>query len=121
MLTNNFALYGMRIFAEIGRDILFFPLWWYTRGLFNVVNAQINFIKDRQKSLALLVWIKNIFKPMYGQYDWQGMLISIFMRLVQIVFRSIFLFFWMIIAVVVVLAWVVLPVFVLYEMFFQLL
>lgn len=121
MLTNNFALYGMKIFAEIGRDILFFPIWWYTRGLFNVVNSQINFIKNRQKALALLVWVKNIFKPMYGQNDWQGILISIFIRLIQIIFRSLMLFFWVLIAIFAVLVWIALPIFVIYEIFFQIL
>lgn len=119
MLTNNFALYGAKIFAEIGRDIIFFPFWWYTRGLANTVNAQIEFLKNRQKSLGLFVWMKNLFKPMYGQRDWQGVLISIFMRFFQIIFRSIAMIFWVIIAVVLVAAWVALPVFVIFEIFFQ--
>ena len=54
--------------------------------------------------MAISVWIKNIFVPMFGQNDWQSRLISIFMRSVQIVGRSIGL---VIIAVAVALALVV--------------
>lgn len=46
-------------------------------------------IASYAKSLALRVWIKNLFVPMYGMYDWQSRLISFFMRLAQIVFRGI--------------------------------
>jgi hypothetical protein len=45
-------------------------------------------------SLSLGVWLKNIFVPMYGQRDWESRLISVFMRSVQIVFRSLGLFIW---------------------------
>lgn len=119
MLTNNFAMYGMKIFVEIGRDVLFFPLWWYTRGLVNIIKAQINFVSNRQKSLALFVWIKNIFKPMYGQRDWQGILISIFIRLIQIFFRSIMMIFWVLITILLIIVWIALPLVVVFEIFFQ--
>jgi len=120
MFTNNFALYGVKVFAGIGQGILYFPLWWYTRGLLNAVSAQIKFIKDCQKSLALFVWIRNIFTPMYGQRDWQGVLISIFMRIVQIFFRSIIMIICILIAISLLLVWVFLPILALYQVFFQL-
>ena len=86
MMTNNFATYSIKILGEIGKDIFYFPVWWYSRGLLIMINGILTFVRDREKSLALLVWIKNIHKPMYGQYDWQGVLISVFMRIIQILF-----------------------------------
>ncbi len=109
-----------KIISEAGRDILLFPLWWYTRGLLLFIRQLLFFMQNREKSLALLVWIKNIHRPMYGQYDWQGKLISFFMRLVQIIFRSIIMLFWLITALAALLFWVVLPFFVIYEIIFQL-
>lgn len=35
------------------------------------------------------IWLKNFFVPMYGQYDWTGRLISVFMRLVILIGRFI--------------------------------
>src|SRR3989338_2734955 len=95
-MSNSFIFYSLQILTELAWDVLYFPLWWYTRGFLNLLMSLLNFLSDKQKSLALLVWLKNIFRPMYAQYDWQGMLISFFMRLVQIIFRSIFMLFWVI-------------------------
>ena len=120
MVNNNLALYSVRILAEIGRDILMFPVWWYGRGLLRLIQNLIQFLKNRQKSLALVVWIKNLFRPMYGQKDWQGKLISFFMRLAQIFFRSIIMLFYFFIAILVLIFWLVLPVFIIYEIIFQL-
>ncbi|MDP3043491.1 MAG: hypothetical protein Q8N21_03740 [bacterium] len=120
MLTNNFAVYGVKILAELARDIVFFPLWWYSKGLVQLLLKLKVFLKNREKSLALLVWIKNIHKPMYGQYDWQGMLISFFMRLFQIIVRGIAMLFWLVVAFVFFWIWVLLPLFVIYEIVYQL-
>ncbi|MBU4347740.1 hypothetical protein KJ586_03045 [Patescibacteria group bacterium] len=120
MLTNNFAVYGVKILAELARDIVFFPLWWYSKGLVQLLLKLKVFLKNREKSLALLVWIKNIHKPMYGQYDWQGMLISFFMRLFQIIVRGIAMLFWLAAAFIFFWIWVLLPIFVMYEIVYQL-
>ena len=119
-MTNNFALYGAKILGEIGRDILYFPVWWYTRGLMLFFKKLVVFLRNREKSLALLVWIKNIHRPMYGQHDWQGMLISFFMRAAQIIIRSIAMLFWLIVAVAVFCFWLALPILAIYEIIFQL-
>ncbi|MDP2708720.1 MAG: hypothetical protein Q8O93_01535 [bacterium] len=119
-MSNSFVFYSLQILAELAWDILYFPAWWYSRGLLNLLAGLYDFLADKQKSLALLVWLKNIFRPMYGQYDWQGMLISFFMRLVQIIFRSVILLFWLMLCLAVVIFWLVLPPFVIYEIIFQL-
>ena len=118
-MSNSFLFYSLQILTELIRDVLYFPLWWYGRGLISLVKSVLNFLNDKQKSLALYVWIKNIFRPMYAQYDWQGMLISFFMRLVQIIFRSIAMLFWLIVSLAVVIFWLALPLVVIYEIIFQ--
>ncbi|PLX20744.1 hypothetical protein C0584_04850 [Candidatus Parcubacteria bacterium] len=119
MISNNFALFTVKIFTELIGDILYFPLWWYTRGFLGVLESQFNFLKNREKGLALGVWIKNIFKPMFGQNDWQGVLISIIMRIVQIIFRSIVMVFWLSLSVFVILFWLLMPLIALYQIIFQ--
>lgn len=120
MMTNNFVLYGAKILGEITRDIIFFPLWWYSRGLAQTVKSFLSFLDNRQRSLALLVWVKNIFTPMYGQTDWQGRLISVFIRIVQIIFRSIMMLFWVVLVVGALLVWLITPIFVGYQIIYQL-
>jgi len=119
-MTNNFAIYSIKIIVEIFKDILMFPFWWYSRGLINTFLKLVNFIKNKEKVLGISIWIKNIFRPMYGQTDWQGKLISIFIRLMQIIFRSIVLLFWILIVVILLVCWIALPIVIIYEIFFQL-
>jgi hypothetical protein len=120
MINNNFVLYGAKIAGELGRDVLMFPVWWYTRGLLQLFASLLLFLKNREKSLALFIWIKNVFRPMYGQTDWQGKLISIGMRIIQIIFRSLVMLFWLLITALILIFWVSLPLIVIYEIFFQL-
>lgn len=118
-MSNSFIFYSLQILAELVRDVLYFPLWWYSRGFFNLLLGVKNFLADKEKSLALLIWLKNIFKPMYAQHDFAGMLISFFMRSVQIFFRSLIMIFWLILCLAVIAAWLALPIFVIYEIIFQ--
>jgi len=120
MIQNNQFLYSLKIVGEIFKNILFFPFWWYTRGLFSFIEREISFLNSQQKSLALMVWVKNIHKPMFGQTDWQGRFISFFMRLFQIIIRGMVMVFWILFTFTLIATWTILPVFVGYEIIFQL-
>ncbi|MDD5031758.1 MAG: hypothetical protein PHR36_01800 [Patescibacteria group bacterium] len=120
MLTNNFGLYAGKILVDLVGDIIYFPLWWYSRGLKQTLIKLKNFLANKEKSLALFVWIKNIFRPMYAQYDWAGILISFFVRLFQIVVRGIFMLFWLVLAILAFGLWLILPILSVYEIIFQL-
>ena len=76
------------VFKDVLLDIFMFPVWWYSRGLLLMLRWCGQTLKGYAKYLAISVWMKNIFVPMFGQNDWQSRLISIFMRSVQIVARS---------------------------------
>lgn len=119
MVNNNFIIQSFKILGELGRDLLYFPVWWYSMGLWETIKRLLNFVYNRQKALALLVWIKNIHRPMYGQYDWQGRLISFAVRFVQIIARSIILLFWTLIALAVLLVWLALPPFIIFQIIIQ--
>lgn len=119
MIQNNFTLYFFQICTELITDVLVFPVWWYTRGFWQWGKALLKFVRDREKGVMLLVWVKNIFRPMYGQTDWQGKLISFAVRLVQIVFRGFLMSCWIMLALLLFLAWPILPLFVIYEIIFQ--
>ena len=120
MFTHSSTAYGAKILIELVRDIIYFPLWWYYGGLKQVILTLKNFLIDRERSLALFVWIKNIHRPMYGQYDWQGRLISFFMRLIQIIVRAIIMLFWLAVAIAALGLWLILPALIIYEIILQL-
>jgi hypothetical protein len=116
--SSNQTLLG--IFIDILKDIVFFPFWWYSQGLIKTAKKLTGFVADKEKSLALFVWVKNLFVPMYGQRDFQGFIISFFIRLIQIIFRSFMLFFWTSFALALFLAWIILPATAIYEIAMQL-
>ena len=76
------------VFRDIFLDIILFPVWWYSRGLVLMLEGCLATLQGYAKYMAVGVWMKNIFVPMFGTSDWQSRLISVFMRSVQIVGRS---------------------------------
>lgn len=120
MQSFNITATGSKIFFEIILDILYLPVWWYTKGLLQILIFLNKFLSNHQKALGLSVWVKNIFRPMYGQNDFAGALISFIIRVFQILVRSIGMAFWLLVALIILLFWVLLPIAVYYEISFQL-
>ena len=109
MLKANFFSYFSIIILEFLAKILYFPLWWYGVGLIKKSKSLFYFIKAKEEELGLGVWAKNILVPMYGQRDFTGRAISFFVRLVQVIFRTILLSVWFILALSVLLIWLFFP------------
>ena len=102
------------IFQRLGLEFLFhiikLPVWWYSAGLWHAITVAREAIGLGNGYLAPGLWLKNIFVPMFGQSDWQGRIMSFFMRLVNVVIRGFLLLFWFIIVAVIFLVWLLLPV-----------
>ncbi len=73
-------------------SVLHFPIWWYTEGFVEAARWSWRGLNYRWRSAGLTVWLQNLFVPMYGQYDWSGRAISLFMRIVVLIFRLISIF-----------------------------
>ena len=59
--------------------------------------------------LAQGLWLRNLFVPMFGQVDWQGRIVSFFMRLINAIIRGIILFLWLIVIFIFFLVWILAP------------
>ena len=103
-----------RLTVEFFLDILYFPIWWYTSGVKRAALAAWHMFQEGNISLAPGLWLRHIFTPMFGQTDWQGRIMSFFMRVVNIIGRSIALFVWIIVCLMVFSLWLVWPVFVVF-------
>jgi hypothetical protein len=119
MIRDNLGLYGGKIVFNLMKDIIYFPIWWYSRGLKQLLEKLKDFLVNKERSLALFVWVKNIFRPMYSQYDWLGIIISFFVRLVQIIFRGAIFIFWLVFSLAIFIFWLLLPILSIYELIFQ--
>lgn len=109
-MTFMFFLVLQRIFLGALLDILYFPVWWYVGGAKHAVVWCWQFFQSGNRILAPALWLKNIFVPMYGQYDWQGRIISFLVRSAQIFTRSLTLAVWLVFCWALFLIWLAMPV-----------
>lgn len=113
-------LFG-KLVTQFFLDIFYFPLWWYSVGVKNMARVCLGLVDDGNANLAPGLWLKNIFVPMFGQRDWQGRIMSFFMRLVNVIARGFGLGIWIFLVFLFFLLWIVLPLFVLYFLLHSLL
>ena len=113
-----FLLVFQKLILDLVLDIIYFPVWWYTGGLKFIIQKCWEIFLSGNARLAPGLWLKNIFVPMFGQWDWEGRIISFFMRLVQIIGRSIALLFWMIFVLAIFWFWLILPIIIFQGIFF---
>ncbi len=102
------------VFKDILLDILRFPIWWYTAGVKRAWKFFIRQSKVGLQAVALKIWFKNLFRPMFGDYSRSGRLISFFVRLVEIFFRTIVFLIWIIVSFILFILWLALPPFVIF-------
>ena len=120
MVKKNPFFAFLTAVGEVAFTIIYFPFWWYSVGFIRFLRSLGGFLRNREESLAWFVWVKNIFRPMYGQGDFAGRLISFVMRLIQIIFRGVALIFFVLVAFILAVVWLALPPLVLAFIFLQL-
>jgi hypothetical protein len=108
MMQRSGALARL-VFVDLIGSVLWFPIWWYTKGLTKFISWCYEGLLYRYKQYAFRVWIKNFFVPMYAQYDWTGRLISIGMRFFVILGRGIAIFIEALAYLFLVLCWCLVP------------
>ena len=110
MKTNNFPLNLIKYTViDLIKHLLYCLLWWYTSGFLITLKHIGARILVVWHSLALQVWFKNIFRPMYGQYDTASRIISFFMRMIQIIVRMIIMIIITILLILLIGIYLVLP------------
>jgi hypothetical protein len=88
MASSTIGLAARYFFGDSIGGVLRFPLWWYTRGLaFAAARASASVV-HASRSLALGVWVRNLFVPMYGETGTEGRAISFFVRLAMVGLRG---------------------------------
>jgi len=96
---------------ELLGSVVRFPVWWYGSGLLGMIDWAWQGLVFRWRSYAIALWFRNLFVPMYGQYDLTGRLVSVFMRLIMIIGRCFAVVIEALIYVLVLCFWLVAPIF----------
>ncbi|MFA6098195.1 MAG: hypothetical protein WCV50_01860 [Patescibacteria group bacterium] len=121
-MSDNILLATLKYIAfEILWDIIYFPIWWYTKGLARMANYCLNSARFHlYRRVALGIWMKNMFRPMYGDYTREGRIISFFMRMVVLFWKLLSTVLWFIVLLLIFIMWIILPLAVIYYLLFQL-
>ncbi len=94
---------------ELFKEVIYFPIWWYTQGLKRHLLFIWRSIVNLNRNLSLGLMLKNIGKPMFGQYDREGRIISFFMRLILLISRTFVFVLFSLFYFILLAAWPVLP------------
>lgn len=100
------------------KDVLFFPVWWYSFGVRNVFNWALKSSANLARRLAFVILLRNLFRPLYGDYSKVGLVIGFIFRIVYFVIISIVQLIGMAFLFLLVLLWLALPVLSLYLIIF---
>jgi len=98
-----------RLSVEVLLDFLYFPLWWYTAGARQALLWCVDRLHDGNDHMSPGLWLKNMFVPMYGQTDWQGRFMSFFVRLMNVIARTIGLVIWSVVILCGFFVWIAIP------------
>ncbi|MFA6466798.1 MAG: hypothetical protein WCV71_02995 [Patescibacteria group bacterium] len=117
-MTQNIIIQASKILLiDLIGEILYFPIWWYSQGLKRTVLYVFNSIKNTNRNLAVGLMFKSLFKPMFGQYDREGRIISFFFRLILTFARSIVFLILLCLYLLMIVFWIFLPVLVVWGIF----
>lgn len=81
------------IFFDLLKEIIYFPLWWYSRGIKRYWQWAWEGILRAEDILAFWIVVRNIYRPLYGDYSFIGVLIGPLIRLFWLSFVGAAMFF----------------------------
>lgn len=120
-MGNNIFFSALKyVIVDVILNVLYFPVWWYTKGLFKIGFFIVNEIKEYANRLSIPILFKNLFTPMFGQYDIGGRIISFFVRIAQFFVLLAFMIIWVILLIILFLFWALFPIVVVYYILFHL-
>ncbi len=97
-----------QLFLELLADLWRFPWWWYSGGAKLVGLWCWNGFSETRARLAIGLFVRYLFTPMYQDYTIQGRFISFFMRLFLLIVKLVRLAFSAVWHALVFLIWLVL-------------
>lgn len=107
------------IFGEVLGDLVYAPAWWYSRGLVWFLGRLRDRLVSFERNLGIGFWIHTLGRPMYGQYDIAGKIISFLMRIAVLIFRIILFVFYCLWLLILLALWILVPPIVIWQIVSQ--
>lgn len=110
----------MQPVVNVLKSLLYFPIWWYGKGLVRIAQSIVVQAHELVHTLNLGVLARFLFTPMYGLTDFWSRAISFPVRVVHFLLLSTFALIYIMWLIVLLLGWILLPVFIIYNIGYQL-
>lgn len=107
------------VFKDVLFDVFRFPIWWYTTGTANAARFTWQEFLSILNRLSISILVRNLGKPMYGDYSKSGRIISFFVRIIVFIFRFAGMMIWTLVLLAGFIAWLLFMPFVVYEIIRQ--
>ena len=107
------------VLRDIVWSIIYFPIWWYTVGTFNVLRNIGKELRGFARAYNFRILLQFMFTPMYGQNDIVGRLISLYVRVAHFFLLSIYAILYISVLLIGLVVWVTFPIVIVYNVLFH--
>jgi len=83
--------------------------FWYVQSSKDFWNKEISFLKQIEKDLGVIINLKLIFQPIFGDYSYMGRVIGPILRLGRVFIGFIIMMASIFVVIVIYLTWIILP------------
>ena len=97
------------VLIDFALNVVYFPVWWYTTGLLKVVQLINREAGGLIRSLNLRTLARFLFKPMFGQNDIVGRIISFYVRSVHFTVLTVYTVVYTIVMSLLLVVWILIP------------
>ena len=120
-MQQNTLVFGLKFIAiEIIGNILYFPIWWYTRGVLRMGKFCLNALLYIERLFGLTIKLKNIYRPMFQDYTFMGFVLGIVIRIVVLLFTGSLFVISLVVMTASFIAYLILPGLVIGQIIYQL-
>lgn len=91
------------------KGIFSFFYIWYVQGSKDFWNKEISFLRGVERDVGVIVHIKHIIDPLFGDYTYMGRFIGVFFRIGFILFGFLVTSISIVVVICLYLIWIIVP------------
>lgn len=111
MPTSTNTRVARFILRDLIGEALYFPLWWYSLGAVTFGRSLVRSWQAMVYRLAIIIQLRNLFRPMYADYSRSGRVISFFFRVMLLLWAGVLLALWTVVELAGLVLWLIGPLF----------
>ncbi len=103
------AEYFVNLPVNFVKGIVNFLYVWYVKSSRDFWHKEIGFIKGIENDIGVLINLKLLFKPIFGDYSYMGRIIGPIFRLGRVFVGFLIMLISLVVVITVYLLWIILP------------